>query len=235
VISRRVSPVLAGREAELEALIGALGEAVSGMAGTVLLGAEPGGGKSRRVAEFAERVRDQALVLAGGCVDLGGTGLPYAPFTAALRELIRQRGAEEVAGLLPGGDAAELARLLPELGRPPADDDREMARVRLFGLVLTLLERLAGERPLVLVIEDVQWADRSTGDLLAFLVRNVRHGPVLLIVTFRSDELDGARGLGAGPAGCRAGPDGRSDAPGTGAAVPRASRRPAGRDPGPAC
>lgn len=91
-----------GREAELEALMGALGEAAGGRPGTVLLGAEAGGGKSRLVAEFAGRARDRALVLAGGCVDLGGTGLPYAPFTAALRELVRQRGAGEVAGLLPG-------------------------------------------------------------------------------------------------------------------------------------
>ena len=192
VISRRVSPVLVGRDAELEMLMGLLGEASGGTPGTVLLGAEVGGGKSRLVAEFTVRVRDRALVLAGGCVDLGGAGLPYAPFTAVLRELIRKRGAGEVAGLLPGRAAGELARLLPELGSPPADGDPEMSRGRLFGLVLTLLERLACERPLVLVIEDVHWADRSTVDLLAFLVRNLRHGPVLLVVTFRADELDRA-------------------------------------------
>ena len=62
----------------------------------------------------------------------------------------------------------------------------------LFGLVLTLLERLASRRPLVLVIEDVHWADRSTGELGAFLIRYLRHGPVLLVVTFRADELDRA-------------------------------------------
>ena len=196
VISRRVSPVLVGRETELETLMGLLGEVSGGTPGTVLLGAEAGGGKSRLVAEFTSRVGDRALVLAGGCVDLGGSGLPYAPFTAALRELVRQRGAGAVAGLLPGGAAGELASLLPELGSPPAEGDPEMSRGRLFGRVLTLLERLACERPLVLVIEDVHWADRSSGDLLAFLVRNLRHGPVLLIVTFRSDELDGAPGLG---------------------------------------
>ena len=188
--------MLVGRETELETLMGLLGEVSGGTPGTVLLGAEAGGGKSRLVAEFTSRVGDRALVLAGGCVDLGATGLPYAPFTAALRELVRQRGAGEVAGLLPGGAAGELASLLPELGSPPAEGDPEMSRGRLFGLVLTLLERLACERPLVLVIEDVHWADRSSGDLLAFLVRNLRHGPVLLVVTFRSDELDGAPGLG---------------------------------------
>src|ERR1022692_4161712 len=66
-------------------------------------------------------------VLVGGCVDLGATGLPYAPFTAALRELVRQRGAGQVAGLLPGGAAGELASLLPELGSPPAEGDPEMS------------------------------------------------------------------------------------------------------------
>ena len=187
--------MLVGRETELDTLMGLLGEASGGTPGTVLLGAEAGGGKSRLVAEFTMRVADRALVLVGGCVDLGATGLPYAPFTAALRELVRQRGAGQVAGLLPGGAAGELASLLPELGSPPAEGDPEMSRGRLFGLVLTLLERLACERPLVLVIEDVHWADRSSGDLLAFLVRNLRHGPVLLMVTFRSDELDGAPGL----------------------------------------
>jgi AAA ATPase domain len=65
VISRRVSPVLVGRDAELETLMGLLGEAAGGTPGTVLLGAEAGGGKSRLVAEFTGRVRDRALVLAG--------------------------------------------------------------------------------------------------------------------------------------------------------------------------
>src|SRR6266567_5544424 len=71
VISRRVSPVFVGRETEIETLVGALDEAAGGMPGTVLLGAEAGGGKSRLVAEFTARVRDRATVVAGGCVDLG--------------------------------------------------------------------------------------------------------------------------------------------------------------------
>jgi hypothetical protein len=147
------------------------------------------------VAEFTKQVRDRALVLAGGCVDLGAADLPYAPFTAALRDLVRQRGPAEVAGLLPGNGPRELARLLPELGSPATDSDPEMTRGRLFGALLTLLDRLAGQRPLVLVIEDLHWTDRSTGDLLAFLVRNLPDDPVLLVVTFRSDEVDDAPGL----------------------------------------
>ena len=197
VISRRVSPVFVGRETEIETLVGALDEAAGGMPGTVLLGAEAGGGKSRLVAEFTARVRDRATVVAGGCVDLGAAGLPYAPFTAALRHLIRELGVGEVTGLLPGGNAGELAGLVPELGLPPAGGDPEMARGRLFGLLLVLLEQLAARQPVVLVIEDLHWADRSTGELLAYLVRNLRRVAVLVVVTFRSEELGQA-----GPGRC---------------------------------
>jgi hypothetical protein len=125
-------------------------------------------------------------------VDLGAAGLPFAPFTAALRALVRELGSGEVTGLLPGGTAGELAGLGPELGSPPAGGDPEMARGRLFSLLLVLLEQLAARQPLVLVIEDLHWADRSTGELLAFLVRNLRQAAVLLVVTFRSDELSQA-------------------------------------------
>jgi predicted ATPase len=59
----------------------------------------------------------------------------------------------------------------------------------LFELLLVLLERLGAERPAVLVVEDLHWADRSTRDLLAFLHRNLRHGRLLLVMTYRSDEL----------------------------------------------
>src|SRR5207245_1099696 len=82
-----VSPVFAGREAELTLLTGAFEDAAGGAPRTVLVGAEAGGGKSRLVTEFARTVGERAMVLAGGCVELGAGGLPYAPFTAALRQL----------------------------------------------------------------------------------------------------------------------------------------------------
>jgi DNA-binding CsgD family transcriptional regulator len=187
--SRAVSPVFAGREAELAVLAGAFADAAGGLPRMVLVGAEAGGGKSRLVGEFAAGLGGQALVLAGGCVELSAAGLPYAPFTAALRQLVRQRGAAEVSALLGTRDTGELAGLLPEFGRPPEDADPDLARARLFELLLALLEALADRLPLVLVVEDVHWADRSTRDLLGFLARNLRHVAVLLLVTFRSAEL----------------------------------------------
>ena len=187
--SRAVSPVFAGREAELTALARAFDDTADGLPGTVLVGAEAGGGKSRLVSEFAARLDGRALVLAGGCVELTAAGLPYAPFTAALRQLVRERGTAGVAELLSGWDTGELARLLPEFGAPPAGADPDLARARLFELVLALLEALAGRLPLVLAVEDVHWADRPTRDLLSFLIGNLRHAAVLLVVTFRSAEL----------------------------------------------
>ena len=185
-----VSPVFAGRKAELTLLAGAFEDAAGGTPRTVLTGAEAGGGKSRLVTEFTATVGDRAMVLAGGCVELSSGGLPYAPFTAALRQLVRTRGAAEVAGLLPGQAAGELGVLLPDFGTPPAGADPGTARARLFEVLLTLLEALAEQQPVVLVVEDVHWADRSTCDLLSFLVRNIQRARVLLVVTFRSDELN---------------------------------------------
>jgi DNA-binding CsgD family transcriptional regulator/tetratricopeptide (TPR) repeat protein len=184
-----VSPVFAGRDAELAVLADAFSAAAGGTPGTVLVGAEAGGGKSRLATEFTARVRARARVLAGGCVELSAAGLPYAPFAAALRELVRERGAAEVTALLPGQVPGELAMLLPGFGAPPLGADPETTRVRLFELVLALLEALAEQQPLVLVIEDLHWADRPTCDLLSFLVRNLRQAAVLLVVTFRSESL----------------------------------------------
>src|SRR6266545_1249383 len=122
--------------------------------------------------ELATRVGERARVLTGGCVELGG--VPYGPFTAALRQLVHDMGADRVAALLPMGGPGQLARLLPALGRPEVDADPGMAHTRLFEEMLTLLDRLTEteDRRLVLVIEDAHWADASSRELLSFLVRN---------------------------------------------------------------
>ena len=156
-----------------------------------MVGGEAGVGKSRLVREFADRSRGAgARVLMGGCLELGADGLPFAPFISVLRGLVRDLGAAGVARLLPGGSARELARLLPEFGEPAGPDDGSEARARLFEQVLLLLERLADAGPVVLVVEDMHWADRSSRDLLAFLICNQPSAEgVLIVVTYRSDEL----------------------------------------------
>ena len=129
-------------------------------------------------------------MLIGGCLELGTDGLPFAPFTAVLRKLVRDLGHDgDRRAAARRHDARGLARLLPEFGEPDTRRPAE-ARARLFEQVLGLLERLAEHRPMVLVIEDAHWADRSTRDLLSFLVRNLRSDArLLIVVTYRSDEL----------------------------------------------
>ncbi|MGN9788769.1 helix-turn-helix transcriptional regulator [Nonomuraea sp. ZG12] len=188
-----VSPLFVGRARELGVLDAALDGARAGTASTVLVGGEAGVGKTRLVGELAERAGD-ALVLVGGCLELGTEGLPFAPFTAVLRGLVRTFGRDGVAGLVPGGTTRGLARLLPEFGEP--DHDGAEARARLFEQVLGLLERLTEDQPVVLIVEDAHWADRSTRDLLSFLVRYQRgDARLLIVVTYRADELHRAHPL----------------------------------------
>jgi len=206
-MSRRgASPVLVGRAPEMAALEAAFETVRQGSPAAVLIGGEAGVGKTRLMGEFAVRARAAgARVLAGGCLELGADGLPFGPFTAMLRDLVREIGADEIVGMMPGSSRAirELARLLPELASSAADslstadgavlasvEAAGEARARLFEEFLTLLERLAEQRPLVLVVEDAHWADRSSRDLIAFLIGYQRslHN-VLIAVTFRSDEL----------------------------------------------
>jgi DNA-binding CsgD family transcriptional regulator len=188
---RAGSPVLVGRGEYLAVLDAALARARAGAPSTVLVGGEAGIGKTRLTTEFAARAADAGTrVLAGACLDIGTEGLPFAPFSAMLRELVRDLGADGVAGLLPGQTTREVARLLPEFGVVEEDTGASVTRARLFEQILALLEHLAEERPVMLVIEDAHWADRSTRDLLAFLVGSQQVlDRVLIVVTFRSDDL----------------------------------------------
>jgi DNA-binding CsgD family transcriptional regulator/tetratricopeptide (TPR) repeat protein len=191
VAPRATSPVLVGRADQLAVLEAALGPSRRGGPSVVLVGGEAGVGKSRLMSEFTARASAAgARVLTGGCVELGTDGLPFAPFTAVLRDLVRDLGPDGVAELLPGGVTRDFARLLPEFGAADGDAGDIVARARLFEQVLALLERLADDGPVVLLIEDAHWADRSTRDLLAFLVgrQQVLDG-VLIVVTYRSDEM----------------------------------------------
>jgi predicted ATPase len=191
--ARAASPVIVGRAEQLALLEAALDPARSGGPSAVLIGGEAGVGKSRLVSEFAARASAAgARVLAGGCVELGTDCLPFVPFTAMLRELVRDLGPGGVAALLPGGASRDFARLLPEFGGADGDagDAGDAPRARLFEQVLALLARLAEAGPVALLIEDAHWADRSSRDLLAFLVgRREVLDRVLIVVTYRSDEL----------------------------------------------
>ena len=168
-----VSPVLVGRAAEMAVLGESWAQVRSGSPATVLIGGEAGIGKTRLVRHFSADL--EAEVLYGGCVDLSGGGLPFAPFTAALR-----------------GHADTPAELLPR----DVQVDSDTARARLFEEMLTRFADLCARRPVVFVIEDIHWIDRSSLDLLSFLVHNQQAaGALLCLVTYRSDELERAHPL----------------------------------------
>jgi ATP/maltotriose-dependent transcriptional regulator MalT len=120
-------------------------------------------------------------------VEIGADGLPFAPVSTALRVLRRELPGELAAAA--AGQEDELARLLPELGDvvPGRHDDEGMAR--LFELTARLLEELSAARTVVLVIEDIHWADTSTRHLLAYLLRTLRTGRLLILTTYRSDDV----------------------------------------------
>ena len=207
VSSRIASPELVGRDVERARIAAALRDAAGGRARTVLLGGEAGIGKSRVLNAAIEAARaDGAVILLGGCIGLAEGSLPFAPIVEALRPLVRDLEAATPSPADRTGahdtqaspTQTSLLGLATELGlladrRAAASSSAELrpdwARSRLYEAFLDLLRHLSAERPVVLAIEDLHWADDSTRELLAFLVRNAQSERVLLLITFRSDEL----------------------------------------------
>jgi DNA-binding CsgD family transcriptional regulator/tetratricopeptide (TPR) repeat protein len=180
-----------GREDELGRLNGALARAEAGEPTAVLVGGEAGIGKTRLVDEFLAALPGRPRVLRGGCVPLTGGLLPYAPVAEMLRSLAQTTPAADLVELA-GPDLPVLAAFLPELADgadPPSPHGID--QYRLFAALRRLLERLAVARTLVVVLEDLHWADPSTRALVAYLVHGMRTGigRQLLVATFRTDEL----------------------------------------------
>ena len=196
--ARLTSSRFVGRVAELAELELALADATASRPALVLLGGDSGVGKTRLILEFERRVSAQdqeVLVLRGEGVEQGEGELPYAPLLGALRPLVRER--HPALSALTPGSAAQLAALLPGLGdgKDRADRDDASAQLRLFEALLELLDLLSEAAPLVLILEDMHWADRSTRTFVAFLARSLRHERLLLLLTYRSDELYRRHGL----------------------------------------
>ncbi|HEX5565752.1 MAG TPA: AAA family ATPase [Streptomyces sp.] len=188
VESSRVSPVFVGRGDELTALADTLAHAAAGEPQAVVVAGEAGVGKTRLLEEFLTAARAGGAVTAvGGCIEIGADGLPFAPVSTVLRSLHRRLGGELTAAA--AGQEGELARLLPELGELTREWHEEDGRARLFELTARLLESLSRERTLVLAIEDLHWADRSTRELLAYLFRSLDRARLVIAATYRSDDI----------------------------------------------
>jgi ATP/maltotriose-dependent transcriptional regulator MalT len=174
----------------LQQLEDALRDAASGRPSLAFVAGDSGVGKTRLVTELLRRAEQAgAEVLSGDAVELGEGEVPYAALMSALRPLARD-GHPSLDALHPR-DRAELARLLPGLaGAVPADDGSDTpAQGRLFEALLALVDRLGSEGPVVLVLEDLHWADPSTRAFLAFLAHSLGRERVLVIATYRLDEL----------------------------------------------
>jgi predicted ATPase len=190
--------VFVGRELELARLKAAFAGCVeTPPAGrTIIVGGEAGIGKSRLVRELARTAEAKgATILIGACLPTAGGSVPYAPIVEALRDLTRSIDPALLAGAL-GPARAEISRLLPEIGSPATPSQPDIAEAdrggqgRLFEAILTVLERRGRDGPVVLAIEDIQWADIGTRGLVTFLSRNLRDQPVLLLLTVRTDDLE---------------------------------------------
>jgi class 3 adenylate cyclase len=183
--------VFVGRAEELARLETRWKEAAAGSLRVALIAGEPGIGKTRLAAELAATAHAQgAVVLAGRCDE--DLGMPFQPFVESLRQFVRA-APEPVAQL--GRFGGDLVRLLPELDEtaaalpPPLRSDPETERYRLFDAVAAWLSSVSGDTPVLLVLDDLQWASKPTLLLLRHVTRSSEPMRLVVIGTFRDTEL----------------------------------------------
>ncbi|WP_277211966.1 ATP-binding protein [Isoptericola croceus] len=194
---RRSSQIpLIAREQQVAEFRRSFGRAADGEPGVLLVGGDAGVGKTRLVTHLAATAAGAGgRVVVAHCVDLGEIGIPYLPFTEALGHIQRRAGkdGDDVAACVAElvAERPALARLLDPAGPRTAQDDQHAERLPLLDGVASALAA-AGRpgAPLVLVIEDLHWADPSTRDVLRFLVTRLRAENLLLVLTYRSDDVD---------------------------------------------
>src|SRR5256886_14893617 len=188
-LSRVLCPTLVGRDSELSTLEDALLSALRGDGGVVIVGGEAGMGKTRLVNAVAGRARRLGcVVISGGCSE-AELSLPYLPFLEAIGNYLATAEVGPLRERL-GSATDELAQLFPQLGRPASSaGDAAQAKMRLFESMLMLLRDAARSRALLLILEDLQWADPATRELLDYATRRLRSTSVLVIATYRTDEM----------------------------------------------
>ena len=186
--------VFVGRQREMEELKGCLEDALSGRGRLVTLVGEPGIGKTRTAQELATYAGlRSAQVLWGRCYE-GQGAPPYWPWVQAIRSYVRDGDQERLRSEM-GAGAADIAEIvsdireqLPDLQTPPQLDP-DQARFRLFDSITAFLKSAGRRQPLVLILEDLQWADQPSLLLLEFLARELAGGRLLLIGTYRDVDV----------------------------------------------
>src|SRR6202521_4625402 len=192
MITRAVCGTLVGREDELSILEDALLAACRGEGSVVVLAGDAGMGKSRLCTELADRAeRIGATVLEGSCSE-ADIALPYLPFLEAIGNYLSTGESAKLRERL-GVHVRELSKVFPQLAEiaSPAANDAETpdARLRLFEAILALLGLASEERGLLLIVEDLHWADASTRELLDYITRRLRNRRMLVLATYRRDEM----------------------------------------------
>ncbi|MBI1885040.1 MAG: AAA family ATPase, partial [Chloroflexi bacterium] len=189
-----------GREAERAELRRLLEQSIPGHGALVMIGGEPGVGKTRLTEELAmEAAQRGVTVRTGHCYEMEGAP-PYIPFVEMLEEAIRVAEPAALRAAL-GDSAGEVARILPELRRifpdvpPPLELPPEQERRYLFNSIREFIERASRANPLLLLMDDLHWADDSTLFLLQHLAQHLSSMPVLVLATYRDVELDVGRPL----------------------------------------
>lgn len=182
-----------GREAELGILRRRVEETRTGNHRCVFISGEPGIGKSTLSGHVCREAHaDGAAILYGRCEE--GVGAPYGPWAELLAQLARHAPAS-LLDEVGARNLGELAHIAPELTdrigsrARPTNSDPESERYLLFGAVAALLRTMAARGPLVVVLDDLQWADRSTLLLLRHIVSLAEPAPVLIIATYRNSDL----------------------------------------------
>jgi class 3 adenylate cyclase len=184
-------PVLVQRDDQLAILEGALMAAHRGDGGLAVLSGEAGIGKTRLSNELASLARRLGCEVLWGTCSEAELSLPYLPFVEAIGNYLDGQDSSAIGERL-GPPRRELSQLFPQLaegGGPTEPGSSEQAKLRLFEAIACLLAIPADDHGLLLVVEDVHWADASTRELLDHLARRIAGLHALVLITYRSDEL----------------------------------------------
>lgn len=192
--SRDTSPFV-GRQQEVDLLVGLIAQLATGSGHAVLIQGEPGIGKSRLLSEITRHAHGQSVpTLATNCYEIE-RAIPYQPVIGLVMRALDQITDAALRRLAPVS-LAELAALLPEIGERIPDlphlsnDFPEARQARLSRAVDQLLEAARGGRPALIVIDDIQWADDASAQVLHYLARHAAQRPVLMIYAHRDDAID---------------------------------------------
>jgi class 3 adenylate cyclase/tetratricopeptide (TPR) repeat protein/type II secretory pathway predicted ATPase ExeA len=182
-------PIVVGRGAEIERFEAALAAAIDGAGQTVVVGGEAGVGKTKLAREAQNRAVAKGARVLLGLTHQSDAGLPYAPFVSAIRSGFHGLDRDELGRVLQRS-APDLAELFPELGRiGGTSTPTGLERHRLTVAFQHLFRAFARETPVLVVLEDLHWADETSLELLQHLARELRDARVLIYASYRSDEM----------------------------------------------